>query len=153
MKIVVAQDALHAEGGVESYLAAIIPAMRKRGHSIALLFVRRRSGTPLVGDIDGPVVGVDSDRLDWAFAELRSWGPDVCFSNNMAPLDVEMRALAEWPVVKFMHGYFGTCVSALKTHEFPAGVALPHGGPRLYLKLGLNPSASWGCDEAAGLEP
>jgi len=62
VKIVVAQDALHAEGGVESYLAAIIPAMRKRGHSIALLFVRRRSGTPLVGDIDGPVVGVDSER-------------------------------------------------------------------------------------------
>ena len=123
MKIVVAQDALHAEGGVESYLAAIIPAMRKRGHSIALLFVRRRSGTPLVGDIDGPIVGVDSDHLDSAFAQLRAWEPDVCFSNNMAPLDVETRALAEWPVVKFMHGYFGTCVSALKTHEFPAGVA------------------------------
>jgi glycosyltransferase involved in cell wall biosynthesis len=123
VKIVVAQDALHAEGGVESYLAAIIPAMRKRGHSIALLFVRRRSGMPLVGDVDGPVVAVDSEHLDLAFTELRSWRPDVCFSNNMAPLDVEMRALAEWPVVKFMHGYFGTCVSALKTHEFPAGVA------------------------------
>lgn len=123
MKIVVAQDALHAEGGVESYLAAIIPALRKRGHSMALLFVRRRSGAPLVGDVDGPVVGVDSPELDRAFTELRAWGPDVCFSNNMAPLDVEWRALAEWPVVKFMHGYFGTCVSALKTHEFPSGVA------------------------------
>jgi len=123
VKIVVAQDALHAEGGVESYLAAIIPAMRTRGHSIALLFVRRRGGTPLVGDLDGPIVGVDSEQLDGAFNELREWGPDVCFSNNMAPLNVETRALAEWPVVKFMHGYFGTCVSALKTHEFPAGVA------------------------------
>jgi glycosyltransferase involved in cell wall biosynthesis len=123
VKIVVAQDALHAEGGVESYLAAIIPALRKRGHSIALLFVRCRSGTPLVSDLDGPIVGVDSEQLDGAFHQLRAWGPDVCFSNNMAPLNVETRALAEWPVVKFMHGYFGTCVSALKTHEFPAGVA------------------------------
>jgi len=123
MKVVVAQDALHAEGGVESYLAAIIPALRRRGHSIALLFVRRDGGVPLVGAIDGPAVGVDTQHLDWAIAELRAWGPDVCFSNNMAPLDIERRALTEWPVVKFMHGYFGTCVSALKTHEFPSGVA------------------------------
>jgi glycosyltransferase involved in cell wall biosynthesis len=123
MKIVVAQDALHAEGGVESYLAAIIPALRRRGHSIALLFVRRGGAAPLVGAVDGPSVGIDAQHIDWAIAELRAWGPDVCFSNNMAPLDVERRALAEWPVVKFMHGYFGTCVSALKTHEFPSGVA------------------------------
>lgn len=123
MKIVVAQDALHSEGGVESYLAAIIPALRARGHSIALLYVRRGSGMPLVGNIDGPTVGVDSARLDAAFSQLRAWDPDVCFSNNMAPLEVETQALAEWPVVKFMHGYSGTCISALKTHEFPAGVA------------------------------
>ncbi len=119
MKILVAQDALHSEGGVESYLAAIIPALRARGHSVALLFVRR-GGQALVGDIDGPCVGVDPDRLDWAFAELNAWEPDVCFSNNMAPLDVERRLLDEWPVVKFMHAYFGTCISALKMHEFPS---------------------------------
>lgn len=122
MKILVAQDALHSEGGVESYLAAIIPALRARGHSVALLFVRR-GGQALVGDIDGPCVGVDPDRLDWAFAELNAWEPDVCFSNNMAPLDVERRLLDEWPVVKFMHAYFGTCISALKMHEFPSGCA------------------------------
>lgn len=123
MKIVVAQDALHAEGGVETYLSAIIPALRARGHAVALLFARRRGGTPLVGAVDGPSIAVEPSDLDKAFAELRSWGADVCFSNNMAPLDVERRALDEWPVVKFMHGYFGTCVSALKTHAFPSRVA------------------------------
>jgi glycosyltransferase involved in cell wall biosynthesis len=119
MKILVAQDALHAEGGVETYLASVIPALRARGHSVALLFVRRRGGAPLIGDVDGPQVAVEPPNIEAAFAELRAWGPDVCFSNNMAPLDVERRALDEWPVVKFMHGYFGTCVSALKTHAFP----------------------------------
>jgi glycosyltransferase involved in cell wall biosynthesis len=118
MKIVVAQDALHAEGGVETYLASVIPALRARGHSVSLLFVRRR-GAPLIGEVDGPQVAVEPPDIEAAFAELRAWGPDVCFSNNMAPLDVERRALDEWPVVKFMHGYFGTCVSALKTHAFP----------------------------------
>jgi glycosyltransferase involved in cell wall biosynthesis len=119
MRIVVAQDALHAEGGVETYLASVIPALRARGHSVALLFVRRGSAAPLIGDVDGPQVAVEPPHIERAFAELRAWGPDVCFSNNMAPLEIERRALDEWPVVKFMHGYFGTCVSALKTHAFP----------------------------------
>jgi glycosyltransferase involved in cell wall biosynthesis len=32
----------------------------------------------------------------------------------------ERRLLDEWPVVKMMHGYFGTCISGLKTHGFPS---------------------------------
>ena len=123
MKILVAQDALHSEGGVESYLAAIIPALRARGHSIAMLFVRRGSAVPLVGGVDGPCIGVAPERLDWALAEVKAWEPDVCFSNNMAPLDVERALLDHGPVVKFMHAYFGTCISALKMHEFPTACA------------------------------
>src|SRR4051812_23258674 len=88
-----------------------------------MLFVRRGSKTPLSGSIDGPSVGVDAENPELAFAQLKAWGPDICFSNNMAPLDIERRLLDEWPVVKFMHAYFGTCISALKMHEFPSGVA------------------------------
>jgi len=123
MRILIAQDALHSEGGVESYLSAIVPALRVRGHSIGMLFVRRGNRTPLADSIDGPCVGVDPDQQRSAFAELKAWGPDVCFSNNMAPLEIERSLLREWPVVKFMHAYFGTCVSALKMHEFPSAVA------------------------------
>ena len=122
MKIVVAQDALHAEGGVESYLAAVIPALRARGHSIGLLYVQRR-GAPRIGGIDGPYVAIDAADIEAGFSALRAWGADVCFSNNMASLPIETRALGEWPVVKFMHGYSGTCISSLKTHTFPAPVA------------------------------
>jgi glycosyltransferase involved in cell wall biosynthesis len=123
MRILVAQDALHSEGGVESYLAAIIPALRARGHSIAMLFVRRGSAAPLVDSVDGPCLGVAPERLDEAWSEIKVWDPDVCFSNNMAPLVVERALLDHWPVVKFMHAYFGTCISALKMHEFPSGCA------------------------------
>src|SRR6476659_1255415 len=122
MKVLVAQDALHSEGGVESYLAAIIPALRARGHSVGMLYVRRGTSTQLAADIDGPCVAVDAERINRAVAELKLWQPQVCFSNNMAPLDIERRLLDEWPVVKFMHAYFGTCISALKMHEFPSGV-------------------------------
>ena len=37
----------------------------------------------------------------------------------MGPLDVDRHLLARWPVVKMLHGYFGTCVSGLKMHAFP----------------------------------
>ncbi len=148
MRILIAQDALHSEGGVESYLAAIVPALRARGHSIAMLFVRRGTRTPLADSIDGPCVGIDTDHQRSAFAELKAWGPDVCFSNNMAPLDIERILLDEWPVVKFMHAYFGTCISALKMHEFPSGVACARTlGPGCLALYGprhcgaLNPSA------------
>lgn len=118
MKIAVAHDAMDGAGGVETYLARLIPALQARGHAVALLCRRSGTGADRIGvDL---LVDVEGKGVDAAFRELRRWGADVCFSHNMAPLDVERRALAEWPVVKMMHGYFGTCVSGLKTHAFPS---------------------------------
>ena len=148
MRILIAQDALHSEGGVESYLAAIVPALRARGHSIAMLFVRRGTRTPLADSIDGPCVGINAGQYESGFAALKAWRPDICFSNNMAPLEIERRLLEEWPVVKFMHAYFGTCISALKMHDFPSGIACTRTlGPGCLVLYGprlcgaLNPSA------------
>jgi hypothetical protein len=55
------------------------------------------------------------EALGW----VSEWRPDVCFSHNMRPLDVDDRLAADWPVAKMMHGYFGTCVSGQKAHAFP----------------------------------
>jgi glycosyltransferase involved in cell wall biosynthesis len=38
----------------------------------------------------------------------------------MRPLEVDAALLARWPVVKMMHGYFGTCVSGQKTWLWPS---------------------------------
>jgi glycosyltransferase involved in cell wall biosynthesis len=122
MRILIAQDALHAEGGVESYLGSVVPGLRARGHSIGLLYVQRR-GAPRIAGVDGPYVAVEPAAMEDGFAILRAWSPDVCFSNNMASLPIESRALDEWPVVKFMHGYAGTCISGLKTHTSPRPAA------------------------------
>jgi glycosyltransferase involved in cell wall biosynthesis len=37
----------------------------------------------------------------------------------MASLDVDSMLADEWPVVKMLHGFFGTCISGLKMHAFP----------------------------------
>jgi glycosyltransferase involved in cell wall biosynthesis len=123
MRILIANDALVGSGGVESYLAALMPALSGRGHEVALLHAntRRESGATRL-DAAALVASVADDTLEGAFDRVRAWRPDVCFSHNMRPLDVEERLLAEWPVVKMMHGYSGTCVSGLKAHAFPATV-------------------------------
>jgi glycosyltransferase involved in cell wall biosynthesis len=65
-----------------------------------------------VFSVEGQGVGGVLDRVS-------KWAPDVCFSNNWNDLDIERRLLAIAPVVKFMHGYFGTCVGGQKMFGWP----------------------------------
>jgi glycosyltransferase involved in cell wall biosynthesis len=123
MRIAVAHESVGTEGGVETYLLSAIECLRSRGHQIALLYCRP-------GEAPGPLrssahaaFGVEERGIDAAFDGLRQWRPDVAFSHNMGPLGVDRRLLAEWPVVKMLHGYFGTCVSGSKMHAFPAAAA------------------------------
>lgn len=124
MRILIANEALVGSGGVESYLAALLPALAGRGHDVALLHANtrhERGGTRL--DRPGlPAFGIEDDGLEIALARAGAWRPDVCFSHNLRQLDVEARLLGAWPVVKMMHGYFGTCVSGQKAHASPDAV-------------------------------
>jgi glycosyltransferase involved in cell wall biosynthesis len=63
-----------------------------------------------------------ANRRHDAVRGIRAWGPDVCFSHNVNDLSLEQALLDSFPVVKFMHGYFGTCVGGQKMHAFPAAV-------------------------------
>ena len=105
---------------METYLQSVIRALGDRGHQVALLYHRRsEAATPLRASAQ-LAVGVEERGMDAALDELRQWGPDAAFSHNMGPLDVDRQLLARWPVVKMLHGYFGTCVSGLKMHAFPS---------------------------------
>lgn len=121
IRILVAHEAIDSAGGAESYLSAIIPALTARGHEVAVLYDHRSRSGP--ADFAPPAVlklGVDDLGIDGAIARVRAWRPDVCFSHNMRPLEIDRRLLAEWPVVKMMHSYSGTCASGLKMHAFPS---------------------------------
>jgi len=122
MRILIAHEAAAGAGGVESYLADIMPALAARGHQLAFLHQNPRSdrGPTRLLDARLPSASVADDGLDAAIRTVRAWQPDVCFSHNMRALEIDERLAAEWPVVKMMHGYFGTCVSGQKAHAFPA---------------------------------
>lgn len=122
MRILIAHEALAGGGGVETYLETVIPALRARGHDVAFLHHNSRTAagpTRLVFD-DVPGFGVQDEGLPNVIRSLREWSPDVCFSHNMRPLEVDEALLQQWPVVKMMHGYFGTCISGHKCHAYPS---------------------------------
>ncbi|HSC28321.1 MAG TPA: glycosyltransferase family 4 protein [Vicinamibacterales bacterium] len=120
MRILVAHEASDSAGGVETYLSCVVVALRARGHEIAALYHRGGSAREGWSALAGWRAGIQELGHRTAFDLVRAWRPDVCFSHNMGPLAVDRALLREWPVVKMMHGYFGTCASGLKTHGLPS---------------------------------
>lgn len=120
MRILILNDGVSDVGGVQAYLDTVIPALEERGHSVAIAYCSD-SGSD-------EAAGVTRRLLRFRFthqqstdtlAGIRRWSPDICFAHNMRDLDVESALSGIAPIVKFMHGYFGTCVSGQKMHGFP----------------------------------
>jgi glycosyltransferase involved in cell wall biosynthesis len=125
VRILIAHESAAGGGGVESYLAALVPALVQRGHAVALLHQRTRAdaGPTRLQFAGVPAVSVEDEGFAAAFARLQDWAPDLAFSHNMRALAIEQALLERWPVVKMMHGFFGTCISSLKAHSFPSPAA------------------------------
>lgn len=118
MRLLIANDGIDDQGGVDTYLRRVTAALRDRGHDVAFLhYARRRPESDLPAE---PAFGVLDAGRDAAVGHAAEWRPDVVFSHNMQPLDVESALLQRWPVVKMMHGYFGTCISGQKAYGLPS---------------------------------
>src|SRR4029453_8907923 len=107
-------------GGVESYLTAVIPALRARGHELMFLHaidaqpgrsavISAAPNTPCV------LAGTTS-----AFAKVAAWKPDVVYAHGMTDISVEATLAGKYPTVFFAHYYYGACVSGMKRFAFPA---------------------------------
>lgn len=123
MRILVANDGVSDVGGVQAYLDAVIGALEAGGHAVAVAYCTD-SGTLEAGGVSRrlPRFHLAGARRADAFDTIRQWAPEVCYSHNMHDLSVDRDLGRIAPVVKFMHGYFGTCVSGLKMHAFPSPV-------------------------------
>jgi len=122
MRILLANESRAGAGGVETYLAAVTEGLRRRGHEVALLFANTAAET---GPTEIPAAqwwSVADSGLAAAVEQAMRWRPDVCFAHNMRDLDIDRAVLDGGPVVKMMHGYFGTCVSGQKAFLAPAPV-------------------------------
>lgn len=128
MRILFANDGVGDAGGVQNYLASVLPALAARGHDVALLHLDAlRPGEPSPAPAGTPHFGMAERGMEAGIADALAWAPDVAFVHNMRPLEVDRALMDAVPVVKMMHGYFGTCISGLKSHQWPAVV--PCGRP------------------------
>jgi glycosyltransferase involved in cell wall biosynthesis len=120
MRILIANDGFGDEGGVQRYLEAVVGGLLTRGYELAILHRDPIESTDRVPSMASLAqFSVAGAGLDAAMAAVRAWSPDLVFSNNMNVLEVDRRLADVTPVVKFMHGYFGTCVSGLKRFGLP----------------------------------
>ena len=124
MRILIVNEALRGGGGVETYLATLLPALQSAGHEVGVLHDNpaTEAGPQRIAPEQTWRASVRDDGIDRVLGRVREFAPDVCFSHNMRSLSVEARLLAEWPMVKMMHGHFGTCVSGQKAFAFPTVV-------------------------------
>lgn len=123
MRILFVNDGVGDAGGVQLYLEAIALALRSRGHELALLHVdplRVAAASPV--GADDPHFCVQTLGVIGAVEAAMAWRPAVAFSHNMRVLAVERELLVRLPVVKMMHGYFGTCIGGQKIHAWPTRV-------------------------------
>jgi glycosyltransferase involved in cell wall biosynthesis len=120
MRILIANDGFGDAGGVQSYLDAVAAGLTSRGHTLAIVH-RDAPPAPFAAAATRglPQFSVAVDGIESTLNRVAGWAPDLCFSHNMNVLDLDRALLARWPVVKFMHGYFGTCIGGQKRYGFP----------------------------------
>ena len=121
MRIVIAYSNRRKIGGVETYIANIIPELSRLGHTLALLYEvegpadREQIELPL----ESPIWSVSDLGAERALAALREWRPDLIYSHGLSDPAFESEMLKVAPAVFFAHGYYGTCISGAKSFKYP----------------------------------
>lgn len=120
MRVLIAAHHLAIVGGVETYLRDLLPALRERGHAVALLASdgAHAEGIPIAPP-DIPTWGLAGVDRDEVFRSVEAWAPEVAFSHGMESPADEAAVFERFPTVLFAHGHQATCVSGTRTHAFP----------------------------------
>jgi glycosyltransferase involved in cell wall biosynthesis len=122
MRILIATSPRAIVGGVETYIRAVIPLLRARGHEVAVLCEWQAGPKNPTIDSEAPGIPVwVADELGPARAlrEACDWSPNVAYVHGLGAPELESALLKTLPTVLFAHNYHGTCVSGTKRHAFP----------------------------------
>jgi glycosyltransferase involved in cell wall biosynthesis len=125
MRVAVASWTARRVGGIEAYVAAVIPALQRAGLDVSLFHEAdepaQRARIDAGGDI--PVFSAESGGVARALEQLSNWKPDVIYVQGLHDVATADRLLELAPSVTFVHTYAGTCISGTKTHTSPRAVA------------------------------
>jgi glycosyltransferase involved in cell wall biosynthesis len=109
-------------GGIESYVASILPALRASGHEVAFWSERDepRDRMPLPLPAGVAAWCAATSGLEESMRALREWRPSVLFVHGLVDPAVERRLLEIAPAALMAHSYYGTCISGGKTTRLPS---------------------------------
>src|SRR4051812_20606671 len=116
MRILVANHHRTLIGGIETYLAAVLPRLAAQGH--ALMFAHEgalmteHAAIPLPSGVE--MVGL-GHGLDEALRSIAAWKPDVAFVHALHVPKFQRAIVARFPTALFAHAYYGLCISGSKT--------------------------------------
>jgi glycosyltransferase involved in cell wall biosynthesis len=97
-----------SRGGVETYLAALVPYLRSRGHEVQLFSEEAAAES---------TSGAGSKCVE----RVIQFAPDVVLQNSLSnPADELALIRAGLSVVFFAHAYGGMCISGSRRHGFPS---------------------------------
>jgi glycosyltransferase involved in cell wall biosynthesis len=119
MRILIASTHRGVVGGTETYLRALLPALRDRGHDLALLYDVPAPAGRETCDAGCPDLPAWPSDVAGSWEAAARWRPDVCYLQGMVRPDAEERLVARFPTVLFAHNYFGTCATGTKCHSWP----------------------------------
>ena len=121
MRIGVVNWSSRRVGGVEQYIAVLIPALRQSGHAVAFWHeVDTPASRPRIEvPIDGLDICMTDSGLDASLKLLGDWQPDVLYVHGLTDVDVERRVIEMAPSAFFLHSYTGTCISGGKAFTKP----------------------------------
>jgi glycosyltransferase involved in cell wall biosynthesis len=120
MRILIATLHRQLEGGVETYLHALLPGLCERGHEVALL---HEHPAPVAWPtLDDRVPGIPvwwAGESGWA-EQVAAWQPDVVYLQGLESPDRETMLAQAYSTVLFAHNYHGTCISGTKRFAWPS---------------------------------
>jgi glycosyltransferase involved in cell wall biosynthesis len=122
MRIALATWTARRVGGVEDYLALVIPALQEAGHVVSLWHEVDvpADREPICGQADVQCFNASQLGIDASIRALRSWQPDVLYVHGIRDIESERGVLDIAPSVFFVHTYTGTCISGSKAVARPS---------------------------------
>ena len=120
MRIAVVTRYATRVGGVETYLEQVLPVLAAHGHTIGVWYeFEPATGAERVFPDTIPQWHLEAQDRVQVLTLLAAWKPDVVFLHGLSSSVLEELVEEIAPVVAFLHGYHGTCISGTKTHSFP----------------------------------
>ena len=121
MKITVVTFSRRRIGGIEQHLELLLPELERRNHTVQFVYMNDRPANRKPISPLSTAAPVDVEQLGSAAAveRVRQFQPDIINVHGEVEPAFQASLIGLAPSAYSVHNYYGTCISGLKTTQFP----------------------------------